>query len=717
MKKRVTSTFLVLTLLSIVGVPVAHAHHPEGTTDRWNYLIKTRSWGGVVASESLQASQAGLEVLEGGGNAVDAAIATTFAIGVTRPEMCGIGAGGFLVYRGADGSTTALDFRETAPAAMTENTFNMASEGGSTSKMRPGIHNELSGHMAIGVPGVVAGMDEALKVLGSGVFTLDKLIAPAERYAREGIEVSPILQLWLALGQAEFANYPETARIYGGRFAHGGIVNNAVLREAGKAGVPLPPEAIEALRGDQTAPGRPGEAAAFKQEDYAKSLSLIMEHGPEAFYEVHDYPSEDPLGRPTPSIGKLIVEDMETAEEEAKLNPVLMAKTNGQPNDIGLIVENDLANYEPIWRTPLIGQYRDHKVITMPPPAGGAVALEILNLLENFKLSTFGHSSADHIHALAEAQKLAWADRLKYYADPGFTYDYDGDGSTEPVPTAVLTSKRYAQQRGSEIDMSGGPNTAKSIDEYGGGSLTPPHEGSHTTHLSVIDREGNAVAVTCSLESPFGSSVVAPGTGFLLNNQLTDFTKCWQPEGGAPPSDPNDPCRSVGMPPNAPAGGKRPLSAQTPTIVVKDEQPVLVIGAAGGPMIILGVVQQIVNVVDFGMDIFHAMDAPRVDTQPFKDCPKDAAPEDRRQLAVEASDNDSHGRVSSDVQKLLINRGHSICRVGVGAQGYYNAMIMNSAGTDLVTGERLATSDPRQTNGFCDDQGAIGEGTERVCQP
>ena len=675
-----------IALLSLLSAAVATAEDQTQTTppegNKYDNLIKVRTAGGVVVSESPQASQAGINVLNAGGNAVDAAIATTFAIGVTRPEMCGIGGGGFLLYRGADGSTAALDFRESAPAAMDQNTFNEASSGGSTNKLKPGIHSAGIGHTVVGVPGVVAGMDEAFQRLGSGNLEFAELIADAERYAREGIKVSNKLQLSFFYDATFFGahlyNYPETVRIYGSGWAHG--------------------TTTYPFAEDPTAPGEPAEAAAFRQEDYAKSLRQIMEHGAEAFYEVHDLPASRGKGRPkggTPSIGKLLVQDMATAEEKGKLNPVLLARTNGQPNDVGLIEKDDLEDYEPKWRTPLIGQYRDHEVITMPPPSGGMVVLETLNLLENFDLASFGHSSTDHIHALAEAQKLAWADRTEYLADPDFEYDFDGDGVSEPVPSDVLTSKEYAQRRVAEIDMSGGPNTAKSVSDYGPGTLTPPEEGRETTHLSVIDGEGNAASVTCSLEALFGSGVVAPGTGFLLNSQLSDFDETW----------PDDHTALA----NAPGGGKRPRSNMSPTIVVKQNQPVLVTGGAGGQTIIAGVVQNILNVVDFDLDIFRAIDAARVDS--VGSCASGL-------LMLEST------RINDAVETQLKGRGHELCRKEPGALtvvppfghpivgepiDYALVPLIASAGTDLLTGERLGVSDPRALQRDNYDQGPIGQ--------
>jgi gamma-glutamyltranspeptidase/glutathione hydrolase len=667
MRVAIALNLALLLLVALQQPAVSTSTSPEGSL--FEDLIKVRTNGGVVVSESMQASRAGIQFLDAGGNAIDAAVATMFAIGVTRPEMCGIGGGGFMLYRGADGASEALDFRETAPAAMQQNTFNKASEGGETNEVKPGIHHpdvnrdgkpdEMSGHTVVGVPGVVAGMDEALNQLGSGKFTLDELIAPAEKYAREGIKVTTNLQVWLFLDQTlgtRLANYPETARVYGGRFVHGTTVYS-------RAGLDGPGE----REGDVEDP------TVFKQEDYAKSLRQIMDHGTDAFYKVDTY--DDPLlGATVPqsSIGKLIVEDMAAAERNAMTNPVLLVKTSGTPNDIGLISPDDLESYKPVWRTPLKGNYRDHQVITMPPPSGGMVALEILNLLERFKLASFGHSSANHIHALAEAEKLAWADRIAYLADP----------DKASVPTELLTGKRYAKQRAREIDM----ERAKSLEDYGPGTTVPPHEGMHTTHFSVIDRDGNAVSITCSLNSAFGSGVVAPGTGFLLNNQLADFDWTWGNDQPAPI--------------NAPAGGKRPRAAQSPSIVVKDGQPVLVTGGAGGPTIIGGVVQNILNVVDFDMDIFHAIDAPRVDS--VSQC------EPVGVLMLESN------RIDDAFQTELEKRGHVLClratRPEFGPpKDYTNLPLIASAGTDLSSGERLGVSDPRALAAPRDDQGPMGQ--------
>lgn len=655
------SSFVVIFVL-LTTIPVAHASE-EST--RYDKLDKIATAGGVVVSDSSQASQVGIDILRDGGNAVDAAIAMTFATGVTRPDTCGLGAGGHLVYRGADGTFAALDFRERAPRAMQQNTFNMASEGGSANELRPGAHgvDGGTGHMIVGVPGVVAGMNEALEKLGSGEFKLADLIAPAEIYAREGIKVTFQLQASLLGANGKFENYPESRRLY----------YQKQIQHGPFAYAPLGLE----------------DPTVFKQEEYAKSLALIMKYGHKAFYRVAQY-------KEGPSVGKLIVEDMANAETEAKTNPVLLADTAGTPNDIGLITAKDLSSYEAIWKTPLVGNYRDHEVIAMPPPAGGMVGLEILNLLENFDLASFEHSSADHLHVMAEAQKLAWADRLAFLADPDF----------ESVPTELLTSEDYARQRASEIDMT----RAQSIDDYASGhAVGSSNEGTDTTHLSVIDRDGNAVAVTCSLETPFGSGVIAKGSGFFLNSTLGDFDWSWDTD--RPPA-------------NAPAGGKTPRSAQSPTIVVKDDQPLLVTGGAGGPTIILGVVQNIVNVVDFGMDVFHAIDAPRMDAANAHwwrfamDGTDDCGSKDLTESHLALEHNRIDDAVEMELEALPPDgRGHELCLVD-SSDGYVNIPLIQNAGTDLSTGEHVAVSDPRgfwvDTFGvpglnYYTDQGPMGQ--------
>lgn len=554
--------------------PPASAEPGYGVKGR-AYHEPVSSSRGVVASFSGLASRAGVDVLDAGGNAVDAAIATVFAIGVARPESCGIGGGGFLVYRGADGETAALDFRESAPAAFDKNT--LAVEG---------INKKGTGHLVVGVPGTVAGMAAASERYGALPWA--DLLAPATKLAKEGVPVTSEISDLMFVHEARLNRFPETKEIY--------------LKD----GLAFPPTPIS----------KPED---FVQSDYAASLRAIAEKGPDVFYKG--------------DIAKLIVEEMKRSA------------ASGVAGGQGVMTMDDLANYSAVWRTPLTGKYRDAQLVTMPPPtSGGIFTLEVLNLLEGFDLPKMKHSSADHLHLFAEAQKIAWADRNAYVADPGFV----------DVPTAELTSKKYADERRSEIKRDqAGTYEAGSLGATAGTSSATGTQNTNTTHVSVIDAAGNAVAVTCTIEQPFGSGVVALGTGFLLNNQLTDFDG----PGTA----------------NEPAAGKRPRSSTSPTIVVLRGRPILVVGGVGGPAIPMGVTMTVSNMVDFAMDVAHAVDAARLDERTC--CT----------MLLEAS------RVPAGEIAELERRHHTIERAGE----YHFQPTLTAAGVNRETGARIAVSDPR----------------------
>lgn len=542
-----------------------------GATIGSRFKEAARSTNGVVASEHPLASKAGIEMLDRGGNAIDAAVATVFAIGVARPEMCGLGGGGFLVYRSAKGKTAALDFRETAPG---EYTF-------STGLAFPGptpIGDPYfgTGHNVAGVPGVVAGMGEALRRFGTK--PLAETIDPARRLAAGGVPVTGNTAYFMEQNQHRLRLYDATARIY--------------LKDG------LRPYAA----GD-----------TLVQTDYAKSLDAIAKEGVDAFYRG--------------TIADAIAADM--------------ASSGLIPGDKGTMTKADLAGYRPIWRAPTKVSYRRHTVLGMPAPSSGGLATaEILNILEGFDVRHAGQSSADHIHQLAEAEKIAWADRNAYVGDPAFV----------DVPQRTMLSQAYADRRRQEID----PGRAKTYE-----AQAKPEAKGHTTHVSVIDRNGNAVAVTCTIEQIFGSAVVAPGTGFLLNNQLTDFD-------GAGTA-------------NEPQAGKRPRSSMSPTIVVDRRKRVrLVAGGAGGPSIIMGAVQAVINTVDFRLDVARAVDAERIDARGI--CAGSGL-----QLCLEDA------RMQPAVVEQLKARGHEITSMGE----YGNLPLVQLAGTELLTGARLAASDPR----------------------
>jgi gamma-glutamyltranspeptidase/glutathione hydrolase len=573
-----------------------------------------RSRGGVVASASRLASLSGLEMLNRGGNATDAAVTTMFAVGVTRPELCDLGSGGFLVYRSTGGETAALDFRETAPAKYTYGDGIFAGP----------LFKFGTGHNVIGVPGMVAGAAAALERYGTR--PLAATIAPAEKLARDGVPVTPEQSAFMGFESERMRYYPETARIY----LKGGVE-----------------------------PYQPGERLV--QSDYADSLRLVAQHGPDAFYKGQ--------------IAKAIASDMQLS--------------GAYPGDRGTMTLGDLAAYRAKWRKPVRGTYRGYGVVGMPPPSsGGLASVEILNVLEGFDLKRFRISSADRFHLVAEAQKIAWADRDQYVADPDFV----------TVPRATMASKRYAAKRRAEISRqhartykaaAGAPGLRR-------GSHSDARSG-ETTNVAVIDRWGNAAAINCSIEQTFGSAVTAPGTGFPLNNQLTDF---------GPPGTANEP-----------EPRKRPRSSQSPLIVTYRGKPALVLGGGGGSSIIMGVTNAVINHVDYGLGPARAVDTERADARGV--CNGDGL-----QLCIE------DGRVLPDVLAKLRSLGHAVqsrsepsgCTDASGITDpgkpceYWFGTRVQAAATSPRTGERLATSDPRNEIGGVDrsnDLGAFGQATPR----
>lgn len=472
---------------------------------------------GMVAAEEAKAARIGLDVLKAGGNAVDAAVAAGFALAVTLPEAGNLGGGGFmLVHLAKLKRTIAIDYRETAPAAITRDIFLNEKGDADPDKSR------ASG-LGVGVPGTVAGLALAQRKYGSGKFTLSQLIQPAMRLAREGFEVDEQLARSIATGQPRLAKYPSSARIF--------------LKPDGK---PL------------------GKGDRLVQGDLANTLQEIALTGPFAFYEG---PIADRIAASARAAG-------------------------------GLMTRQDLLRYAPREREPVRGDYRGHEIHSMPPPSSGGVHLvQILNILEGYDLRKPGAGSAEAAHLMIEAMKPAYADRSEYLGDP----------DSVKVPVRGLTSKSYAAVLRKQISGS----RARSAAEIRPGPA-PRYESGQTTHFSVVDREGNAVANTYTLNFSWGLGLVAEETGVLLNNELDDFA--------AKPGVPNA-FGLVGGDANAPAPGKRPLSSMSPTIILKDGKVFLVTGAAGGSRIITAVLQTLVNVIDHGLDIETAVNAPRVHHQ------------------------------------------------------------------------------------------------------
>ncbi len=497
---------------------------------------------GMVATQELQATRIGVEVLEDGGNAVDAAVAVGFALAVTLPRAGNLGGGGFmLIHEAVSGKTHALDYREMAPAASTRNMF--LDDKGEVDDKR----SRYSRHAA-GVPGTVAGLVLAQERFGT--LSLERVIAPAIRLAEKGIEVSSDLAQSLEARKQRLSDNKAAARIF--------------------------------FRADGT-PYRAGDRLV--QSDLAWSLKQIAAEGARAFYRG--------------AIAERIVEDM-------------------QKND-GPITAADLANYRPVLRAPVEGSYRGFQIRSMPPPSSGGVHLvQILNILEEFPISFLGHNSADTIHLMAEAMKLAYADRSMHLGDPDFW----------KVPVEGLTSKRYAADLRQAIRL----DRARPSSTIGAGNPFP-YESNETTHFSVMDRAGNAVSNTYTINFSYGSGIVAEGTGILLNNEMDDFS--------AKPGVPNA-YGLIGGAANAIDPGKRPLSSMTPTIVLKDGRPFLATGSPGGSRIITTTLQIILNVIDHGMNIAAATAAPRVHHQWLPD-----------ELRIESG-------VSVDTLDLLRARGHEI---------------------------------------------------------
>jgi gamma-glutamyltranspeptidase/glutathione hydrolase len=500
----------------------------------------TAQHGMVVAQES-RAALIGAEVLKRGGNAVDAAVAVGFAMAVTYPRAGNIGGGGFmLIHLARKNQDIAIDYRETAPAATTRETFLNAKGEADPAKSR-------EQGLAIGVPGTVAGLTHALEKYGSGKFKLAQLIAPAIDLARHGYKVGDEFEETGRSSIARMARWPSTAKLF------------------------LKPDGSLIARG-----------TLLVQSDLAATLDAISRHGPRAFYEGP------------------IADKISAAVREAG----------------GLMTSDDLKNYKAVERPVLRGSYRGLRIVSMPPPSsGGVVLLEMLNVLEGFKLKADDPESA---HLMVETMRYAYADRAHLLGDPDFV----------KAPIAGLLSKRYAATVRAKIDRQRATpsDKIKAADPAG-------FEGDNTTHYSVVDRFGNAVANTYTINLSYGVGLIAEGTGVLLNNELDDFA--------AAPGVPNA-FGLVGYEANEPGPNKRPLSSMTPTIVLRNGKPVIVTGSPGGSRIITAVLQVLLNVIDYRMTIAEAVHAPRIHHQWLPD-----------ETMVEAG-------VSPTLIKALQARGHNV---------------------------------------------------------
>jgi gamma-glutamyltranspeptidase/glutathione hydrolase len=569
---RIQRSFLILCSLCVLLAAIVAAAP----------LRPTHAPHAIVTSVHELASRAGVEMLRSGGNAIDAAVATGFALAVVHPQAGNLGGGGFLLLRNANGTTHFIDFREKAPAAATENMY-LDAQGNVIPESSK--DSSVVGYISIGVPGTVAGLVYAEKKYGK--LSLEKVIAPAIKLARDGFPLA--FEDAQDLKEDEYlAQFPESKRIFlrGGNYYQVGEL--------------------------------------LKQPELARTLERIAKN-PDDFYH------------------GVMARELAAAIHKGR----------------GLITAEDLAAYEVKEREPIRGSYRGYDIISAPPPSSGGVGLvEILNILEGFDLAKFGNRSADAIHLEAEAFRRAFYDRAEFMGDPDFA----------KVPVPQLIDKKYAAAWRDSID----PNHASvsndlkrpafsELERVAQSRPAAIREPENTTHYSVVDAEGNAVSVTTTLNDSFGSRVTADGLGFLLNDEMDDFAA----KQGVP--------NAYGLiqgPANAIGPGKRPLSAMTPTIVLKDGKLFLVLGSPGGPTIITTVANVLIGVVDFSLDIAEAVNAPRFHHQWLPD-----------QILVE-------DRLSPDTMNVLRSKGHKLNVEHFWGDG---ECIM----VDPKTGERLGASDGR----------------------
>lgn len=499
--------------------------------------------GAVVTAHHL-ASQVGVDILKKGGNAVDAAIAVKFALAVVYPNAGNLGGGGFMVYRSNTGEVSSLDFREKAPAKAYRDMY-LDKDG------NPITDLSLYGQLAAGVPGAVAGMDEAFKKYGT--LSWKELIQPAIELAEKGFAITE-------MQAREFNNYKE-------RFIKHNPNGAAIIK------------AEEWKKGD-----------IFVQQELAETLIRIAQQGRDGFYKgkTADY----------------IVAEMKRGN--------------------GIISHKDLEDYQAIWRKPIVGEYKGHKIISMPPPSSGGVALlALLQSVEKYPLSQWGFQSDSTVRAMVEAERRVYADRATHLGDPDFY----------KVPVEHLTSASYNRSRMAGVSLSQATDS-----ETIKAGVFPGYESEETTHYSIVDKDGNAVSLTTTINGSYGSLVWVDGAGFLLNNEMDDFS--------VKPGTPNM-YGLLGGKANSVEPGKRMLSAMTPTIVEKDGKLKMVVGTPGGSTIITSVFQTILNVLEFGMTAQESVSAPRFHHQWKPD-----------RIDVEAK------AISEDIRQNLVKDGYKIHKRG-----------------------------------------------------
>jgi len=592
---------------SATGQTVAKPHDEAAATKAWPQQA-VRGAHGMVATDEALGSQAGVEILKRGGNAIDAAVAVAFALAVIEPAAGNLGGGGFMLIRLADGKTTFFDYRETAPGKAKQDMY-IGKDGK--------LDEEASviGYKSVAVPGTVAGLELALKTYGT--MKLADVMAPAIRLAEEGFRISGKLASEFEEESPGLESFPASRRTF---------LNNGQMWNAGDT---------------------------LKQPELAATLKRIAKNGAAEFYR----------------------------GETARMLADEMAKQGG------MITLDDLAHYKPKVREVLRAKYESGghawEVLTAPPPSSGGVAvIEALNMLQNVPLK--GWNDPQSVHMVAETMRRIFADRAAYLADPDFS----------DVPVAGLTAPCYAKERAATIDpaKASSSTNVRAGDPHACGSsssnaaapqtIVSLGEGPHTTHFSVVDAAGNAVASTYTLNDSYGSHVTCDA-GFLLNDEMDDFT--------TQPGVPNTLYGLMQSGANAIAPGHRPLSSMTPTILLRDGKLSFVTGSPGGPTIISATLLSVINWMRLGMDAQAAINAPRFHHQWFPN-----------RIRMEAEFPES-------MEQALRARGHDVERAWYGtpslgheAKLHKHMGLVNAIGIDPQTGDRLGAADPR------DEGAAVG---------
>ncbi len=519
---------------------------------------------GMVASAHPLATAVGVDILKNGGNAIDAAVATAFTLGVVEPNASGLGGGGFIMfYNAKTKKVEVIDYREVAPLKATPDMYKLTADGKIVDKATS------EGHRAVAVPGTLAGLDMALKRWGT--MKLEDVMAPAIRIAEEGYTVSETFNGMMKDNFDKLTKFPEAAKIY---------LKNGLPYEV-------------------------GDKIVLK--DLAKTYRLIAQKGPSVFYEGE--------------IADALVKEMEAGG--------------------GLITKSDLAMYKPSLRDPVRGTYRGYEIISMPSPSsGGTHIIQILNMLEGYDMAKMGHNTPASIHIMAEVMKHAFADRSKYSGDKDFV----------SVPTEGLVSKEYAASLRATISENTASQKVPAGDAW-------KYQSGGTSHSSYVDKDGNMVALTQTINYFFGSGVLIPGYGIMMNDEMDDFVPA---PGNA----------------NSVQARKKPLSSMSPTIVLKDGKPFLSFGTPGATRIITAMPQILMNMVDYGMDLQQAINAPRIHCM--------------------TGDIFMESRIPKETQEALKAKGHKISVRGEmdlyfgGAQGVV---------VDAGRGKLYGAADPRR-DGF-----------------